>query len=366
MKHFFTIFLLTTTCFSLFAQKQVIPISQTGNNAATQGFHYMLPATAFTIEVTVIKNIDRKGYYANYAENLLNLNNIIQQDKISYQIKKITITTFTIADTNYCYWVTYSSEQIKNGMPDKINDISVKLESPQNSTYQVSSTVVPDFYRNYADLAYIETDASFVETKIINGVVTQVPVSKTRKVSKTIAQQAQETADLIASIRQARYDLLIGAQEVAYSKDAIQYMVEQLDQYEKNYLGLFTGFSVQEEMKYTFIVTPEASDSIPIFSFDTENGIGSVNTAKNYSLHIVPEIRHEQWNNVNRIKMLNPKYKANTGYRIRKAVPAVVSLFYEDQQMGQMGRYMVYQLGKIEVLPLGRDHFDIAKEVFIY
>jgi hypothetical protein len=366
MKKNFIIFLLSTVCLPLFSQKQVIPISKTVNNKALQGFYYMLPATAFTLEVTIIKNTDRKGYYADYAANLLNLNNIIQQDKVSYQIKEIGITPFTIADTNHCYWVTYSSAQIKNGMPDKINEVIPKIEYPQNFSYSVSSTPIPDFYRNYADLAYTETDASFVETKIINGVVTQVPVSKTKKVSKTTAQQAQEAADFIASIRHARYDLLVGEQEVAYSEKTIQYMVEQLDQYEKNYLGLFTGFSVQEEIKYTFIVSPEKENSIPVFSFDAEIGIGKINAATNYYLHIIPEINHNQWDNVNRIKMLNSKYKTNNGYRIRKAVPATVTLFYGEQPIHSLGRYMIYQLGKIEVLPLGRDSFDIAKEVIIY
>jgi len=369
MKKIFIIFLLSVSCFSLFAQQQVIPILQSGNNVNVQGFHYMLPATAFNIEVTVIKNSDKKGYYADYAENLLNLSNIIQQDKISHQIKEISIAPFTIADTNHCYWVTYSSAQIKAGMPDRISEIVNKIELIQNTSYSVSSVPIPEFYRNYADLAYIEKDASFVETKIINGVVMQVPVSKTKKISKTMAQQAHEAADFIASIRQTRYDLLIGAQEVAYSKEAIQYMVEQLDQYEKNYLGLFTGFSVQEEVKYTFIVVPESSGSIPIFSFDPETGIGKIDSKKrenNYYLHLIPEIIHNQWEKVNRMKMLNPKHNANNGYRIRKAVPVTVNLYYRDQQMHQFGRYMMYQLGKIETLPLGRDNFDIAKEVIIY
>ena len=366
MKKIFVTFLLIATCFSIFAQKQVIPISQTGNSTDVQGFHYMLPATAFAMEITVIKNTDTKGYYADYAANLLNLSNIIYQNKISYQIKEIDIVPFTVADTNHGYWVTYSSAQIKNRMPDKIGETITEIKIPENSSYLASSTPIPDFYRNYADLAYVETDASFVDTKIINGVVTQVPVNKTKKVSKTTGQQAQEAADFIASIRQARYDLLTGAQEVAYSKEAIQYMVEQLNQYEKNYLGLFTGFSVQEEIRHTFIVVPEAGGSIPVFSFDTENGIGKVNNAKNYCLHILPEISHEQWGKANRMKMLNPQYKANEGYRIRRGVPARVSLYYENQQMHQFGRYIIYQLGKIEILPLGRDSFNIEKEVIIY
>ena len=366
MKKFIIIFLLSAVSCSLFSQKQVVPISQAGNNTALQGFYYMLPATAFTVEVTVIKNIDRKGYYADYAANLLNLNNIIQQDKISYQIKEIVITPFTIADTTHAYWVTYSSSQIKNGMPDKVNGAMTKIEYPKNSSYSVFSTPIPDFYRNYADLAYTETDASFVETKIINGVVTQVPVNKTKKISKTTGQQAQEAADFIASIRRSRYDLLTGAQEIAYSKEAVQYMVEQLNQYEKNYLGLFTGFSMQEEIKYTFTVTSETGNSIPLFSFDTENGIGKINATTNYYLRLFPEISHSQWNNVNSLKMLNPRYKANNGYRIRKAVPTEVTLFYGEQPIHPFGRYMMYQLGKIEVLPLGRDSFDIVKEVIIY
>jgi len=369
MKKLFIIFLLSTICFSLFSQKRVIPISQTSNDIATQGFYYMLPATAFTVKVTVVKNIDRKGYYADYAANLLNLNNIIQQDKISYQIKEIEIVPFIIADTSHCYWVAYSSTQIKNGMPDKVNRFATHMEFTQNSSYTVSSTPIPSFYRNYADLAYVETDASFIETKIIDGVVRQVPISKTKKISKTTAQQAQEAADFIASIRQARYDLLIGSQEVPYSKEAIQYMVTELNRYEKNYLGLFTGFSMKEEIKYSFTVVPAENELFPVFSFDSEHGIGEVNNDKkghNYYFQITPEITHSQWEKTNRTKFLNPKYKPNNGYRIRKAVPATVDLSYEEQPLYKFGRYQIYQLGKVEVLPLGQNNFDIIKEVIIY
>jgi hypothetical protein len=369
MKQFFAIFLLSIFSFSLFAQKKVLPVAQIGDNITAQGFYYMLPLTAFICEVAVIKNTDMKGYYADYANNLLNLNNIIDQDKISYQIKEVSITPFTTADTNHCYWVEYSSAQIKRGLPDKIGVSKTAIETPQNSSYGDSIIQIPEFYRTYADLAYIEKDASFVETKIINGVVTQVPVNKTRKVSKTTAQQAQEVADLIASIRQARYDLLVGVQEVAYSKEAIQYMIEQLNQNERNYLGLFTGFSVQEEIKYVFIIIPEDEKTIPVFSFSTENGVNKVNDTQknnNYYLNIVPEIFHNQWEKAERSKQTHPKFEANTGYRIRRATPATIILSCGEQNKHFFGRYLLYQLGKIEVLPLGRDSFDIINEVIIY
>ncbi len=369
MKQFFAIFLLSIFSLSLFAQKRVLPIAQIGDNITSLGFYYMLPATAFIVEVTAIKNTDMKGYYADYANSLLNLNNIIGHDKISYQIKEVSVTPFTTADTNLCYWVEYSSAQIKRDLPNKINASKTEIEVPQSSSYIASTVQIPEFYRTYADLAYIEKDASFVETKIINGVVTQVPVNKTRKVSKTTAQQAQEAADFIASIRQARYDLLVGAQEVAYSKEAIQYMVEQLNQNEQNYLGLFTGFSVQEEIKYVFVIIPEDEKTIPVFSFSTEKGVHKVDSTQksnNYYLNITPEILHDQWRKAERNKQANPKFEANTGYRIRRATPATVSLSCGEQNIHFLGRYLLYQFGKIEVLPLGRDDFDIVNEVIIY
>lgn len=365
MKKIFSVTLLIAGITFGFAQKQVIPLSQKNNaSMSLPSFEYILPITAFEVQVCVVKTKDMTGYYSDYAEKLLGLTSIITTDKTSYKIEEVKIRALTLPDPNHQYVVELSPAQVKQSYLSKIMDSeSIAFETATSTPYYVKSTPIPDFYRNYADLAYTETDDSFLETKIINGVVTQIPVNKTKKISKTLDQQAQEAADLISNIRQARFDLLTGVQEVAYPQGTIQFMVEQLNQYENNYLGLFTGFSVSEELNYTFVVTPDKKGKSAVFSFDGENGIDeplSIKSDNIFYLKITPSA--DKTGTITMKEEFDSPIKTKPeGYRFRKAMPAKISLMENDNEIHFFGHYMLYQLGELICLPIGNDQFDIGK-----
>lgn len=353
------------------AQNQVVPVNgyYNGNFTGNDNFFYMLPKTAFTVKVTVVKTKEMKGYYSEYAERLLGLSNIIHQNRTAYKLKNISVEPVIIPDTNNLFAVELSSAQKKKNFLSKL--YADKKSSPYNSfsEYNVTSSPIPDFFRNYADLAYMETDDSFVETTIIDGVVTQVPVTKTKVVSKTMAQQAQEAADLIAKIRKDRYDILAGVNEVPYSEGAFEFIVKELTETEQNYLQLFTGFTIEEEENYTFTVSPDGSETMPLFSFDTETGFHSVNSYKseqNYYLSIDPLVTHNRYNVFEFSRKAGSKNGPNNGYRIRNAVPASLSLIKNENKIHYFGIYDIYQLGKIETLPALQDDFDITQYGIIY
>lgn len=356
-----------------FGQKQVVPLGGSYHNIpGSHSFYYMLPRTAFKVEVTLVETKNMKGYYGDYARKLLGLSNIIDNNKTTYQLKAVNISPVVIPDTNLVYAVELSKNQEKKNFLEQVyNSQSMDIGNLDNVTVPYTKSVIPipDFYRNYADLAYIEKDDSFVETKIINGVVTQVPVSKTKMVSKTTEQQAQEAADLILKIRQDRYDLLTGIHEVAYTEGAIEFMVQQLNLYENNYLGLFTGFSIEQEITLSFVVVPEIEGNLPLFSFDSEKGIGeanSVNNEYNFYLKMDQMVTHKKWIQMENAKKYQSRYTANEGYRIRNAVPVKLSLIQNQDVVHYFGEYPVYQFGKIETLPVGQDNFNIARYGIIY
>ena len=54
------------------------------------------------------------------------------------------------------------------------------------------------------------------------------PIIKRTLVTKTSQQRAEEAADYILKFRMKRYELITASQEIAYSKEAIEYMNEQL------------------------------------------------------------------------------------------------------------------------------------------
>lgn len=372
MKKLLSLFLLSIfTGNVLFAQQHVALVAANCEENCNYGFYYVLPKTAFVIQVTVTKTKDYKGYYADYADKLLGLSNVIKQNRVSYALKEVKLNTALLPDESHAYGVVLSSAQKKNNFLTTLYEkeglsLCYNLESYQSST----GAQVPDFFRNYADLSYMEKDDSFVETKIINGVVTQVPVNKTKIVSKNTQQKAQENSDFIAQIRQARFDILTGEHEVPYTQEAIAYMVEELNKYEQNYIDLFTGFSIEEDIIYTFIVVPDEDETlIPLFAIDEEQGLqkpGVKEKDEYYYLKLEPQLHFTTLNNFERSRANNPKYKPLTGYCIRKAAPTMISLIQKENTLSVFGTYPIYQKGRLEVLPANQDDFDIVKYGVVY
>jgi hypothetical protein len=357
----------------LFGQKQVILLADSNQILPNNySFYYMLPKTALQVNVTVIKTKEIKGYYAEYAEKYLGLSNVITNNKTSYKLKNVSLTAQEIPDSQYIYAVELTSAQIRNEYYAHIYDSKSNNAQSirQISDYSVSSVAIPDFFKYYSNLAYTEADDSFVETKIINGVVTQVPVNQTKIVSNTKDQQAQQAADYIAKIRKDRYDLIIGTQEVPYTKEALELMIQELNRTEQNYLDLFTGFTIEEEVHYSVETIPDGnSNKIPLFAINQDDGFSechSTESADNYYLLLEPQITNDLWTSLMTKKSGVEKYKPNTGYCIRKSVPVNISLWNNNMLRHKFGTVPIYQFGKLEILPSKLEKFDITLYGIIY
>ena len=362
--------LAAVSLFTAIAQKSVVKLPVDTNYVfGNEYFMYALPQTAFQIDVVVTQNREMKGIYSDYASKLLGLNNIITQNRTTFTMKSVTITPVTLPDENYVYAVELSSAQKKNHFLNKLyENQTVGTQTDDYPTCDFEQSPIPDFFRYYSDLAYMEQENSYVETQIVDGVVRQVPASRVQKVTKTSEQKAQEAADMIDKIRKDRYALLAGEQEVAYQSDALNRMVEELNQLEKNYIGLFAGFTVSDEVHYQVTVLPGRTNIIPAFSFTAANGFSEKTdaAADTYYLAVTPQYGKEPVRIFNEGRKGGKKYVEPSGYRIRRAVPCDVALTHGRDEIFSMGACPVFQFGEIEALPAGNDDFDIAKFVVIY
>lgn len=350
------------------AQKKVYTLPLDSNQTVKgQTFRYMLPTTAFQVTVIVTKVREIKGYYADYAQSLLGLSNVISENRTFYRIKDLSIKAMDVPDANHAYLVELSSVQLKNHYLSELskNKSVIPNLSQEMQSYTSKSTPIPDFFKNYADLSYTEMEDSFVETKIIDGVVTQVPANRTKIVSKSSSQKAQEAADLISKSRKDQYNLIAGEQEIAYSGDAIKAMLKELKQWEQNYLNLFTGLMLEDEIVYTFYVIPEQQEVVPLFSFDQTHGLTTNNLSTGqdnaYMLHLNPLYTKDML----QTGSPNP-VKTNSGYRYRHAMPVSVSLYYQDKETHSFGLFNMSQFGQIQMLPAGQDNLDINSIGFNY
>lgn len=371
-KLFLTTILLSLAFTGLFAQKKVTPLPVDSAFSYGQNyFFYALPKTVFKVDVTVVKANEFKGVYAEYAGKLLGLNNIIQKDNVSYSLKNMDVEAVAVADTSCMYVVEMSSKQVKNGLySNLLLQKSTAAMQQETATYTPSALDIPDFFRFYSDLAYTEQNDNYVETQIVDGVVRQVPAVRTQKVAKSSEQKAHEAADMIGKIREERFLLLTGSQETAYSSEALEKMVSELNTLEKNYIELFTGFVVFEEQHYTIMVTPDLNAAkTHLFSVAENTGFStdySVTPNENYDLCLEPEassVLHsdfvEKWH-------CAKGHKPYTGYRVRLPKDFQVFVNQGNTRVMSLGLQQIYQGGKIDILPLGHDDLDVTKIGFIY
>lgn len=362
MKKIFPLFILCLICvFSVSAQNKVtqLPVGEE-SVPSDNSFCYALPKTTFKLDVTVTKTTELKGYFSDYAEKLLGLKNVITNNKTSYKLKEVKLSVQSLPDTNYMYAVELSPVQMKNNVLTAMAQKQVAEQCYENA-YQPQEVAIPDFFKNYSDIAYIEKEDSYVETKIVDGVVVQVPVNKTKIITKSQDKQAQEAADFIVKIRNDRYDLTAGAQEVAYSKEAIEYMIQEMNRLEKNYLDLFTGLAIDEEQHFTVFVTPTADETQKFaFAVDPVSGFSKNTVGTPYYLAFQRQYNQDQYEAFDLMKWKVKNYKFNDGYRVRQAAPAYVSLTDKNTELKLFGTYPVYQFGRIITLPKQSNPVDIT------
>jgi hypothetical protein len=351
---------------NVFSQKTVykLPVGSE-TNISNLTFFYTLPKTAFRVDAVITKTSNLKGLYADFVEKMLGITNYCKENTISYQLKSINITPFSVPDKNLQFVVELSSIQMKNSFLQSLYGNNAATIFHTFSTIEQSNVdILSDFFKNHADVILQQTHETYTETRIIDGVVSQVPVTQTKITMKTLMQQAQEAVDFIEKIRKDRYDILSFSQEVTLSKGAFEYIVNQLNELEKKYLELFVGITVLEDIHETFVIYPDPESALlPVCTVAPSEGFStsmSKNTAHNYYLSCTPQISTNLQE-----EFVSHKAKKNLGYQIRKAVPVFVSLVNGNKKE-LLGVFSIYQFGLLETLPANLDSFEIEKWGYIY
>ena len=364
------IFCILCVFLHVFSQKAVYQLPVKSETTITNPtFFYTLPKTAFKVDIVVTKTSNIKGLYADFAEKMLGITNYCKENTISYELKNIEISPFSVPDMNLQFITELSSKQVNNAFLKSIHRNNATTMFTLSALEQGNADILPDFFKNYADVILQQTHETYTDTKIIDGVVTQVPVTQTKVTSKTLMQQAQEAANLIEKIRNDRYAILSFAQEVTMSKEALEYLVNQLNELEKKYLELFIGIKVSEESHETMLVYPDPESSlISLFSIIPNSGFSSSMSRThtyNYYLRCIPQVSTSLQISLNEQLAKDHKQKKSTGYQIRKAVPVFVMLVNGDTEK-MLGTFSVYQFGLLETLPANLNSFEIEKWGYIY
>ena len=349
MRKILAFFVVNMLMMGSFAQIQVYPADVVPEKGMKYvgSVRYALPTTTLKMTVSVSKVQDVRGYFADYAESLLGLTNIIQQNRTYYTLNSVDVEPIATPDESKIYCAYTSNADIAKLWQEESRTATDVLAAAPLNTYTIHTATLPDFFKNYADISYTQQSEAFVDTKIIDGVVTQVPASHTKTVSKSFESKAREAADAIMKSRKDQYNLVAGEQETPYSGEALQTMLAELKAWENNYMSLFTGISIADTITYVFYVTPESLSPVTAFYFDATKGLSQDKGAEADAYKLIFSRVYRKY--ITEIVDVNyPQH----GYVTRDTKPVQVSLSHNNANVHDFGIINMHQAGSLQLPPL--------------
>jgi hypothetical protein len=363
-------FLMTCT---VFAQINVLRID---NNAAPQtkdGIFYSLPRTVVKIDVKIDRIENYKGPYADFALRLLGLKNVIAENTIDYQISDISITTYPEPDPDQYYFVELGDKTSKGDQADmlSLSDAGVILgtipgdQDSQGNILQQSKQAESltngekdafgELFKYSADVSVFEKVDTIIRKINIDTMTVERQYYKRTIVEKSPEQKAKEAADYISKIKENRFNLISGTQEVNYNRETLEYMDDQLNRMEKEYLKLFTGISVHKSVTFSYKYIPvsnQINTEIPVFKFLRSKGVIDLDEQGGK----VVTIKIQRVGNTNTVsnwlkKSVKDSKVQGFSYRIPELARVSVKL---DENTQEETQCLISQLGVVTNLPASK------------
>ncbi len=171
----------------------------------------------------------------------------------------------------------------------------------------------------------------------------------------TPEQKAKEAADFISKIKDNRFNLISGYQEVNYNRETLEYMDTQLKTMEKEYLKLFTGISVHKTLTFSYKYIPipnQINTEIPIFKFLKTKGIVDLDEPGGKVVTIKIQRVGNTTSVANYLRKAEKETKTQGfSYRIPEVALVTVKL---DENTQKETQCLVNQLGVVTYLPANK------------
>lgn len=279
------------------------------------GAQQVQPKTKLTFEVSAVQEKFYAGPYARYAQKYLGV------EARGEDSSKATLTSVVM---------NYGSDLEASG--------ASVWSKPGFASESFASKGVNANYTSEAATLYSAGSASRL-------------VSQSMTVEKTPEQKAREAADMVFLLRRNRIQIITGDTDATYSGEAMKAAIDELAALEQEYLSLFLGYTVTEEQKVTFDVSPssDADDQIyVIFRLSDEEGLLPAEEigGKPYYLNIVPQ-------ELASAPFSDPKAAAKAKSVQTLLVPAICDVKVSDGvKTFLQSRIPVYQLGETRLYPV--------------
>ncbi len=327
--------------------------------SAAGGLYYALPKTIFKVRVVLEQVNEIPGPFAQFATKYLGTTHYIHTKKVYYRLLSVKVEPVVTADPSEVYYIRFP----QNRSAKEIRSFGVQLNGqgvltgfgllPETAE---KATLPPPALPPASSQMYLFSDnrkgfdmqAGYSRAQKVDTIVRKITIDtvtikrflfKTNWVNLTEEDRANDAAKQIKNIRESRFNLLTGYQEVNYG-DGIRYMDAELQKLEHEYLVLFLGREYRQMVIRSFVFDPEKQSlSGKLFQYTDKEG--NVQT-----LSIAARV-------VNTMKPAVPEKKTAEPdalfYRI--PVKAVISVgsgsqpFYSDT-------FTVPQLGVVTTVPV--------------
>jgi hypothetical protein len=248
------LFMSLLFCLPVMSQTKVIKrVAAKSNNF---GIVYSLPKTSLLINAEVTKNTCKAGPYYRYAEKYLGVKNPIEEDNVYYELENATLVNKGIPDLEQTYMIEFKPGTVapyayltEDGMLCAIN---TEYTPPADE---------PDGVQKGKAGPVKATDISIFSEELL--------------MAGSTAKQAEVAAKQIYRIRESRMNILTGdADNLPPDGQAMQLVIQQLEEQEKALTNLFTGVCTKESDYYDVSITPyDNLDKEVLFRFSDKLGI---------------------------------------------------------------------------------------------
>lgn len=365
-----SLLLIVNAC-PISAQFSVSPVAAGSKNTEMPGFFYSLPRTVFKVNLIVEKNDRIKGPYSEFAQRMLGIEDAIKQDETLYAIRDIIVSTVCEPDPKAWFFVEFDErtsrdtrslvfDLLGNGIILSVDDATA---TRVQNKFQTETTIVnapnQKYFRYFAEHSLFQRVDTIVRRITIDTTVIRRNILQSAWVDRNPEQKARAAAEMIQKIRESRFNLISGFQEVNYSQ--IDYMDKQMLKLEEEYLSLFTGIDQKSLIDHViyFIPDQETKGFQTLARFSEQNGVlESGNRGEPVQLVIEPAGNTREFSKPGSLVRLNNALY----YRIPDK--AEVSIIYKGKVF-QRQRVAVNQLGTIAVAPATRTRLVFDPETGI-
>ena len=252
MKCIIPILVLLFSVITVVAQtnvEKVIPTKASGN-----GVTYSLPKTSFIVNAEVIKVTVKAGSYFRYAERYLGIKNVATEDKVYYELGKVTLVNKGVPDPENRYVIEFRQKTIapfayltRDGLLCAINE-----------------DYVPEFVDEERKVEEVKTSISPASV-----------YTEELLLASSVARQSEVASKQIYHLRESRTNILTGeADNLPPDGEALKLVISKLEEQEKALTELFTGTEEKETSYFDITIIPEDElDREVLFRFSSKLGI---------------------------------------------------------------------------------------------